>query len=692
MTNRFGFNLGDYNTEEIKDNDGFKDIVPEKMRNAKRWLLWRSEKDKNNSNRFRKVPYYADGTFRRGTLDTPDDLERLVTYDIAVEMLGEKDFTGLGFALGKDGEGYWQGIDLDNIKEHNNDSLAERLPGYVEMSPSGNGVHAIGYGEYFRGKNRSGESGWEYYSRAKYFTFTGNTFGNGKIVDLKSFIKQNIDKDLADDEIERKSLVGQLILSDEQVADIERALSYINPDCPRDTWLQIGFSLARVPDGFRLFSEWSKKSLGTLHSVATDADIEDQWNDIHANSRGEITLGTLYHHAAKNPTYTSTELGEQTVKELSANKKKDQFLDKFKPVPLSYDYLPEPDWVIDGFIGEGITFIAGAEGKGKSSLLLPLALQVAGLTEPTGLTVKHRRRVLYITEDHAQADRICYGMRNHYSKLGRDDWEYWIKVIPAFRMNDDEIKFTAEYAKDFIVNIDGREIPPLTVFDTASATFILENENDNSEAARLMSVINNEFFYRNYMPVWISGHTSKTLSRTSAVEELSARGASAWGGNATGTAFIFEDENIEGRILATKKKRFSESIQEVRAVLNHHSAESKNRYGDINESSPYYSVELVISSKKEREVINADNKIEESARRIIKFINSQIKDLGRCTYGEISDSKVAGDKSNIPSIFSAMIERGMVETIKPAPEQCEEFGIHRNARLVRTIGNWIFND
>jgi len=692
MANRFGFNLGDYNTEEIKSNDGFKDIVPEKMRHARRWLLWRSEKDKSNSNKSRKVPYYADGTFRRGTLDTPDDLERLVTYDKAVEILGEGNFTGLGFALGKDGEGYWQGIDLDNITEHKNDSLAQSLPGYVEMSPSGNGVHAIGYGEYFRGKNRSGELGWEYYSRAKFFTFTGNMFKDGEIVDLKPFIKRKIDKDISDESAERKGSLGQLIIGPEQLEDIERALRFIDPDCPRDEWLQICFSLARIPDGYRLFYEWSKRSSGAKHSVASDADIEDQWNDVYANSRGEITLGTLYHYASRNPEYSSTEVGENLVKELGVNKKKDQFLEKFKPVPLSYDYLPEPDWVIDGFIGEGVTFIAGAEGKGKSSLLLPLALQVAHLTEPTGLTVKHRRRVLYITEDHAQADRICYGMRSHYSKLGRDDWEYWIKIIPAFRMNDDEIKFTAEYAKDFTVNIDGREIPPLTVFDTASATFVLENENDNSEASRLMSVINNEFFYRNYMPVWISGHTSKTLSRTSAVEELSARGASAWGGNATGTAFIFEDENIEGRILATKKKRFSETIQEVRAVLRHHTTQSKNRYGDINESSPYYSVELVSSSKKEREVVNAENKADDAARRIIKFINTQIQDLGRCTYGEITDSKVAGDKSNIPHIFSTMIDRGMVERIVPTPEQCKEFGIHRNARLVRTLGNWAYHD
>ena len=690
MTNRFGFNLGDYNTDEIKSNDNFRDIVPEKMRYAKRWLLWRSEKDKGNSNRSRKVPYYADGTFRRGTLDTPDDLERLTSYDVAVAKLGEGDFTGLGFALGKDGDGYWQGIDLDNIKEHNNDSLAEKLPGYVEMSPSGNGVHAIGYGEYFRGKNRSGEKGWEYYSRAKYFTFTGNVFKNGDITDLKSFIQRNIDRDLSDDEVEGKSALGQLILSSEQVADIERALSYINPDCPRDTWLQIGFSLARVPDGFRLFSEWSKKSLGTLHSVATDADIEDQWNDVYANSRGEISLGTLYHHAAKNPAYTSTEVGEQTVKELSKNKKKDQFLDRFKPVPLSYDYLPEPDWVIDGFIGEGITFIAGAEGKGKSSLLLPLALQVAGLTEPTGLTIKHRRRVLYITEDHSQADRICYGMRNHYSKLGRDDWEYWIKIIPAFRMNDDEIKFTAEYAKDFIVDIDGREIPPLTVFDTASATFILENENDNSEASRLMSVINNEFFYRNYMPVWISGHTSKTLSRTSAVEELSARGASAWGGNATGTAFIFEDENIEGRILATKKKRFSETIQEVRAVLNHHKAVAKNRYGDINESSPYYSVELLISNKEERKEVESERKLDEVVQRILQFINDKINADGYCTYTELNNSKAVGNKTNFPAVFKAMAQRGMVEKVSPTEQESANLGVDMRVKLVKTLGSWAY--
>jgi hypothetical protein len=689
MSNRFGFNLGDYNPDELKKNDSFQDIVPEKMRNAKRWLLWRSEKDKKDHST-RKVPYYADGTFRRGTLDTAEDLRRLETYDVAVDKLSRGDFTGLGFALGKDGEGYWQGIDLDDLSEHKNDKLADKLPGYVEISPSGDGVHAIGYGQYFRNKNRSGEKGWEYYSRAKYFTFTGNVFKNGEIVDLKPFIKRYIDNDISDDEVENKGSLGQLILSDSQLEDIERALKFIDSDCPRDTWLQIGFSLARVPDGFRLFSEWSKRSSGAKHSVATDADIEDQWNDIHTNSRGEISLGTLYHYAAKNPEYTTTEVGETLVKEITSNKKKENFLEKFKPVPLSYDYLPEPDWVIDGFIGEGVTFIAGAEGKGKSSLLIPLALQVAHLTEPTGLTVKHRRRVLYITEDHSQADRICYGMRTHYSKLGRDEWEYWFKVIPAFRMNDDEIKFTAEYAKDFTVTIDGREIPPLTVFDTASATFILENENDNSEAARLMSVINNEFFYRNYMPVWISGHTSKTLSRTSAVEELSARGASAWGGNATGTAFIFEDENIEGRILATKKKRFSESIQEVRAVLSHHTARAKNRYGDINEDSPYYSVELLLSNKKEREVIDAENKMDEAARKIIKFINTQIRDEGCCTYGEVTSAKVAGDKSNIPHIFSNMIQRGMVERISPTPEQCSQFGIHRNAKIVRTLGNWAF--
>ncbi len=83
-------------------------------------------------------------------LDSPEDQARLVAYTEAEEARIRGGFAGLGFALGPDGSGgYWQGIDLDDIPANGLADLAKALPGYVEKSPSGNGAHAIGYGQAF---------------------------------------------------------------------------------------------------------------------------------------------------------------------------------------------------------------------------------------------------------------------------------------------------------------------------------------------------------------------------------------------------------------------------------------------------------------------------------------------------------------------------------------------------------------
>ena len=663
--------------------------IPLQLREAKRWLLWRLEKDENNSDRTLKVPYYTNGKRRRGTLDTPEDLARLATYAEAKQAIKLGEYTGLGFALGKDGDGFWQGIDLDKVTANGNNEIAESLPSYVELSPSGKGVHALGYGSYFKNKNLSKEHGWEYYSRAKFFTVTERIIRAGEIVDLVPFIKKHFDPELNVNEVSSVMGAGTLILSPEQLLDIERALKFIDPDCPRDTWIEVCFSLARVETGYQLFSEWSKRSAGIKHSVANEKELEDQWNDIHTNTRGEIGLGTLYYLASKNSEYERTTISENILNDLDKDKRKVEFLERFKPVQLSYDYLPEPDWVIDGFIGEGITFIAGAEGKGKSSILLPLALQVAGLTNDTFLKIKHRRRVIYITEDHSQADRICYGMRTHHSSKGKEEWDYWINVVPAFRMTDKEIQFAAEFAKQYIVTVNGRQIPPLVVFDTASATFVLENENDNSEAARLMSVINNEFWYRDFIPAWISGHTSKALSRTSAIEDLSARGASAWGGNATGTAFIFEDENVEGRILATKKKRFSETIQEVRAVLDYHKTRSKNRYGDVIDESPYYSVRLLESNLEERKEISEDKREQSDVKQITDALYRLTSNGAPITRRQLSEQVHMSEKYLTAALESVVSDGVVIRYRIDDPERRKALNLNvRQTEFLRLKDGW----
>ena len=687
MANRFGFNLGDYNTEEIKSNDGFKDIVPEKMRNAKRWLLWRSEKDKNDLNSTRKVPYYADGTFRRGTLDTVEDLRRLETYDVAVDKLSRGNFTGLGFALGKDGEGYWQGIDLDDISEHGNDLLANSLPGYVEMSPSGNGVHAIGYGEYFRNKNRSGEKGWEYYSRAKYFTFTGNVFKNGEIVDLKSFIKKNIDSDISDDKLESKGGLGHLILSESQIEDVERALKFINPDCPRDTWLQIGFSLARVPDGFRLFSEWSKRSSGALHKVASDSDIEDQWNDIHNNSRGEISLGTLYHYAARNPEFQYTEVSE-SVKELSTVGGAliidiEQWSGK----------MIAPDWVVDNFIGEGVRSIAGSQGKGKTSVIAPLCANVAHLVSPNFLTPRHRRVVFYFTEDTNQVNKMVMGMKLHQSKEFSSveekeaEWRKYFQIKLTQRYKPNQIKKLAEVVKDYNTEQNGKSVPALVVFDTQAASLDVEDENNNAELSKFISEIKFHFWEEYRIPVWIVTHITKSSADMDNYKDLTSRGAGSVAADCHGTMGIVHPKNITGRLLGNGKDRDGAIIQEVRAEIKRHVIEGLTPYGEPIDID-YFTTEYFESTPNDRVEVNNEVKEQNDYNRIFDAIRKLNHIDEPATARKIRE--LSGmNATTLKNLLLDLTQEGKLEREVFSPKELKARGWHFSQNeIYKFAGNW----
>jgi primase-polymerase (primpol)-like protein len=155
---------------------------PEPLAVARRWLLWRwVERDGKQT----KVPCYIDGVNRHGDLNA--DAHRLVSHAeaaAAYAMWGDT-MAGIGFALG-DG---WQGIDLDKLAIHPGLlPLVEQLPGYVEYSPSGDGVHSIGRGEPFQAIN-SKPVGIEAYSGGRFFTFTGRIIRNAPLIDLGPFVR-----------------------------------------------------------------------------------------------------------------------------------------------------------------------------------------------------------------------------------------------------------------------------------------------------------------------------------------------------------------------------------------------------------------------------------------------------------------------------------------------------------------------
>ena len=93
---------------------------------------------------------------------------------------------GIGFVFNNDGI---FGIDLDhafdeegNLKEWAS-KLLEIVPAtYIEISPSGNGLHIIAKGKVEHGRRIAFNDGCiELYDTARYFTMTGKPFGKSKL-------------------------------------------------------------------------------------------------------------------------------------------------------------------------------------------------------------------------------------------------------------------------------------------------------------------------------------------------------------------------------------------------------------------------------------------------------------------------------------------------------------------------------
>lgn len=166
-------------------------VLPRQMLEAPRWLLWKHGHSESDG-KWGKVPYYVSGRPRGkgGELDTPDDIAQLASFEEAWAALQKGGYHGLGFALGPDGAGgCWQGIDLDDVAEQGIDYLQDEQPGYVEISPSGKGAHAIGYGAGFPTLSAN-MSAIEAYAGLRFFTVTGDRVRGvaGELPDLAEYV------------------------------------------------------------------------------------------------------------------------------------------------------------------------------------------------------------------------------------------------------------------------------------------------------------------------------------------------------------------------------------------------------------------------------------------------------------------------------------------------------------------------
>lgn len=234
--------------------------------------------------------------------------------------------------------------------------------------------------------------------------------------------------------------------------------------------------------------------------------------------------------------------------------------DSFEPYAYDVTRLKAPEFVVDGFIRNGLTVIAGAPGVGKTSLLVPLAAAVAHLFD-SDLNPVLRRKVAYFSEAPEQVETVLYGLAKCAPGVKRDEFSEWFKLYPSRRLPAEKLaKEIAKIVRDSTVEFNGYPVGPLVILDTSNSNIDLENENDNSQVGKAIAAIKENL---GTAGCWIVHHTPKA-QKVAQAEELTARGASAFAGDANATVFVFAEDGVKDkRFMMLDKHRFEADFREL---------------------------------------------------------------------------------------------------------------------------------
>ena len=228
-----------------------------------------------------------------------------------------------------------------------------------------------------------------------------------------------------------------------------------------------------------------------------------------------------------------------------------------------------PEFVLDGVLAAGAVVFAGERGLGKTSVLLPMMMAVAGVIDyPFKASI--RRRVFYVTEDVEQARRIIAAMKKHgLITVDEQELQKMFQLCPAHRISLDEATwYPKTLVREYQLNecLDGStyEAPPVVVLDTVNATLEIDNLNDNSQVSQFISGLREAF---GTIPLITVGHVPKA-SRGDA-KKASFNGAGAWENDTQQTIYLVQEGGQ--RYLVMGKKRFVPEYSEF--LIESHLAE-----------------------------------------------------------------------------------------------------------------------
>ena len=369
----------------------------------------------------RAIPHWVGHKAKRpispatGKAAKVDDPTTWGSFDEAVRFYekheGEAD-AGAGFVF-TDGDNLTF-IDLDHVltdgKWTGPEELRTLMAGasgetYVEISPSGTGLHIIGLGTLpaaARHSKKVGKSSIEAYSHGRYSTITAVGIGCGQVGPIHKRIKTVADY-LGVAEASREDDGGEAP-APERAPEVAEALSHLDPDMPYDQWLRVGMALkSGLGDAGRaLWLTWSREG-----KKSKPGEPEAKWTSFQ---RTGVGLGTLlqwakdagWEHEAPRPR------PEDEFEVLTGEAESSDEDAGLRLIPLDQVAPEKVQWLWKGRLALGhLTLIAGDGGQGKSIMSLDIAARLTrGMPLPGDAEPRKPCRVLLLNAEDGQADTL----------------------------------------------------------------------------------------------------------------------------------------------------------------------------------------------------------------------------------------------------------------------------------------------
>jgi hypothetical protein len=242
------------------------------------------------------------------------------------------------------------------------------------------------------------------------------------------------------------------------------------------------------------------------------------------------------------------------------------------------------------------------------------------------LTATKKRKTIIVTEDSDQVERTLTGYSRHYG-ISASELANWFVIIDAKRSNVKDLLMLAHNVIHHTID----NVRPLLVLDTANATMDIDNENDNSEVGAYIAALKQTIYIQLDTPVCIITHTNKTISKSDS--DATARGASAFTGDATLTGVLFEDET-KTRYMRLVKTRYQPNFREIKFNSDVFADTVLDEDGDIQEQMVLLVVPAKSSEDDRRQAANdrqndkRQQQVQDAADAACNFVQSIINAKG----------------------------------------------------------------